>query len=258
MFSYPYLRVIAALAGVAAVIALFSYTALALRQADQWNTGPTTISVSGTGEIFARPDIATFTFAVRAEADEPADAQTQSATALNAIVAFLEEEGVEQRDIRTLSYTLNPRYDFVREVCPAGSFCPPGERVLAGYEVRQSVEVKVRTTQAAGTLIAGVGARGATDVSGVQFTIDDEEALKAQARERAIDNAKANAETLAHNLGVRIVRMTSFWEEEQYTPMPFARSGFDMAVSEEGTVAPSIPAGEDTVAVEVHMVYEVR
>jgi hypothetical protein len=260
MFTHPYMRTIVALLGVAGIVALGAYTALALKQAKYMHTGPVTISVVGEGEVFARPDIATFSFSVVAEGDDAATAQDLSAESLNAILAYLEEEEVEERDIRTQYYNLNPRYEYTQSICDTRGFCPPGEQVLRGYEVNQTVEVKVRNTDNAGELISGVGTRGATNVSGLNFTIDDEEALMAEARAAAIENAKEKAEALAEDLGVRIVRIQNFWEEQGY--MPYGRGGDMMmesaAVSNDAAVTPGVPMGENLVQSRVNIIYEVK
>lgn len=261
MFSHTYMRVIVAFVGIAAIVALGAYTALALKQAKYMHTGPVTVSVVGEGEVFAKPDIATFTFSVRAEGDDATAAQEQSATAMNEILGYLEEAGIEEKDIRTQYYNLNPRYEYTQSICTREGYCPPGERVLRGYEVNQSVQVKVRDTATAGELISGVGSRGATDVSGLSFTIDDEESLKAEAREAAIANAKEKADALADDLGVRIVRIANFWEEQGY-PQPYGYGGDMMeraAVNDDGAMsAPSVPTGENTITSRVNIVYEVK
>ncbi len=206
--------------------------------------------------MFAKPDIGQFSFSVRAEGDDAAAAQEQSATAMNEILAYLTEAGVAEADVKTTGYYLNPKYVYEDRICPAGSFCPPGSPVADGFEVSQSIEVKVRDLDSSGELIAGVGERGATDISSLQFTIDDESNLKAQARDEAIADAKAKAEVLADSLGVRIVRMIGYYEEEFYPPYYAA----DMAMerSAVGGMAPSVPTGENSISSNVNITYEIR
>jgi uncharacterized protein YggE len=79
-FSKPYNQLLATIALVGVVIALLSYAYFTLKQADQWNMGPTTISVSATGEVMAKPDIAQFSFSVRGDGVDAATAQEKSGT----------------------------------------------------------------------------------------------------------------------------------------------------------------------------------
>jgi len=260
IFSLPFMKYLVPIATVLLIVALGAYTQFTVKQARYFYSGPIIINVVGEGEAVAVPDIATFTFSVRKEAVDATTAQSQSAEVANAITAYLAGEGVEERDVKTLYYNLNPRYEYPQQICAAGNYCPPGERTLVGYEVNQTMQVKVRDTDQAGTLISGVGEFGATDILGLQFTIDDEDSLKADAREKAIADAKAKAEKLADDLGVRVVRMTNFWEDQGAYGYGY---GGDMrmesaVMSMDGGVAPSLPAGENTTTVRVNVSYEVK
>lgn len=260
-FEHAYNRALATIALALVVIALGAYAHLTLQEARYINTGPTTISVTGEGEVMAVPDIGEFSFAVRAEGEDATAAQEASAEAINEILAYLKEAGVAEKDVKTQNYNLNPRYRYEERACPPNSYCPPGERVIDGYEVSQSVTVKVRDTAAAGELISGVGDRGATNISSLRFTIDDEDALKAEAREKAIADAKEKARMLADDLDVRIVRMVGYWEDQGGYPEPYyarAEMAMDSAMGFGGEVAPSIPTGENSTISRVNITYEVK
>ncbi len=242
--------------------ALGAYTYYTVKQSQYIYSGPNTISVTGKGEVFAKPDIATFSFAVEAEDKEAAGAQEKSASAMNAIVEYLKNDGkVEEKDIKTSGYALNPKYRWEQGICTQFG-CPNGKQILEGYTVSQTVTVKVRDTAKAGDLISNVGSKGATNISGLSFTIDDDEALKRQARELAIKDARENADKLANDLGTRLGRMMNFWEDQGGTPMPM----YDMAMSAradgmggmEKIIAPTIPSGENTITSNVTIVYEIK
>lgn len=256
-FAYSHNRWLGTAILVFVVFALAAYAFLTLREARYINTGPTTINVTGEGEVVAVPDVGEFTFAVRAEGESASVAQEQSAAAINDIVSYLREAGVEERDIKNEYYNLNPMYRYEEAPCPLDArYCPPGEQILDGYEVVQGIAVKVRDTNRAGELISGVGERGATNISGLQFTIDDEEVLQAEARASAIADAQEKAHELAEDLDVRIVRIMSYWEEQPYYPMPYGKGG-DM-MEQAASAAPVIPMGENSVMSRVTITYEVE
>ncbi len=261
MFQDSHIKTIAKLVGAAAIIALLAYTYFAFVQARQISHMPMSITVDGKGEIMATPDIATFNFSVIAKEDDAVTAQSSASARMNDIVAYLKEKGVEEKDIKTTGYYLNPRYDYGETRCTEWACPPSGEPKLIGYEVSQSVDVKVRKTEDAGMLIVGVGEKGATNVGGLSFTIDDEETLKAEARDAAIADARNKAEELADKLGVRIVRMNGYWEDQGAYPM-YAGYGREMdtmsSVKTEAAAAPSLPTGENTMTSNVHITYEVR
>lgn len=254
-------RVLGALVLASLIVALLAFANNSLQESKYRFGGPTTIDVRGEGEVLAKPDIGSFSFSVLSEGENASEAQEKSAEAINAILAFLAEQGVEEKDIKTQYYNLNPKYTYEDRVCPFGNYCPPSEPVIVGYEVSQSVMVKVRDLEAAGALISGAGERGATNISSLQFTIDDQSTLEAEARALAIADAKAKAEVLAADLGLKIVRIAGFYEESGYGgyyPEAYAMAS-DMGMGgEKAMVTPSMPTGENTIQKNVNIVFEVR
>lgn len=225
-------------------------------------TATNTITVSGEGEVFAVPDIAMFSVTIEEEALEVKDAQEEATKKTNDIVAYFKESGILDKDIKTLNYNVYPQYDWVQKSCDRNGYCPGGEQVLRGYSVSQTIEVKVRDTDTAGDLLAGVGSRGATTVSGLSFTIDDEDELHAEARADAIEDAEEKAEELAGQLGVTLVRIVGFSEDGNgYYPTPYLkREVMTMAADSAmgGAVAPELPMGENKIQSNVTITYEIR
>lgn len=221
-----------------------------------------TISVSGNGEVFAAPDIANISFTVREEAKKVSDAQDKVAVKVKAVLASVRKLGVADKDIKTQNYSSYPKYEWQEgTVSCMGLNCPPyrpGKQVIVGYEVSQSVTIKVRNLESVNALVDALGTAGVTDMQGPNFAIDDEDALKAEARKLAIDKARAKAEVLARDLGVSLVRVVSFSEGENY-PI-YARAtmmsvGKDMA---ESAPMPELPQGEEKIISKVTVTYEIR
>jgi uncharacterized protein YggE len=259
MFQEPYMRKIVALVGIMAVVALLAYTYSTVKEARYMYQGPTSISVTGIGEVSAKPDLATFNFTIEAKEADATTAQNKVSDIEGAILAYLKEAGVDEKDVKTANFDLSPRYEYPQTVCTQWG-CPPAtEPKLIGYQMSETVTVKVRDAGKAGELIAGVGSKGAINISGLSFTIDDDEVQKAEARKAAIADAKEKAEVLAESLGVRIVRMNGYWEEQNGMPMPYGVGG-DMMKSESAMMAPraaQIPSGENTYTVQVNISYEI-
>lgn len=257
--SKKYVQVLLVLVLVGVVASLASYTQLTLKESRGTFAGEMTISVSGEGEVLALPDIGQFSFSVRAAGADAVEAQENSAEAINAILAYLEEEGVDEKDIKTQNYNLNPKYRYEERVCAFEGYCPPGERVIDGYEVHQSVSVKVRDLDNAGVLISGAGENGATNISSLQFTIDDESALQAEARAKAIAGAKEKAEVLANDLGMRLDRIVGF-NEGGGNSYPRIEQSFALDSAEGGSfkTAPSLPVGENEIRSNVTIMYQLK
>jgi uncharacterized protein YggE len=217
-----------------------------------------TITVSGHGEAVAVPDIATFSFSVVSQKAAVADAQADATAKANTTTAYLKAAGIDEKDIQTSNYSINPQYDYVQTACTNG-YCPGGRQVLRGYEVRQTTTVKVRDTSKAGDLLAGVGGKGATEVSGLNFTFDDPTRVQTDARDKAIADAKAKADVLAKQLGVSIVRVTAFSENSGGYPQPMAYGlGGATNQAKDMAVAPEISVGQNKVTNDVSVTYEIR
>ncbi|MCI0777568.1 MAG: SIMPL domain-containing protein, partial [Chloroflexi bacterium] len=151
------------------------------------------ISVSGTGSVFGEPDVAILTLGVEAQADSVGEARAEAAEAMDAMVTVLKDSGVEDSDIQTSRFSVEPRYNF-----------RDGEQELIGFFVNNLVTVKIRDIDETGTLIDDVVEAGGdlTRVQNLRFTIDDLEELQQEARRLAMENAKSKAETLADAGGV--------------------------------------------------------
>lgn len=217
------------------------------------------ISVNGNGEIFATPDTGSFSFSVIEEGKTVKDAQDKASKQINRVIDGVKSLGVEEKDIKTTSYNAYPKYDYMRaELCTAG-YCPPGKQVLTGYEVSQTIVVKVRDTEKAGTVLTKAGEMGAKNISGLDFVIDDMDKIQAEARDKAIKDAKEKAEVLAKSLGVKLKRIVNFSEGGYQPPMYYAMGAAKMeAQSADASVVPQIPMGENKVTSNVTITYEVE
>jgi uncharacterized protein YggE len=255
-FNMKFNRNLGSLVLVAMVIALSAYTYYTIKQSQYLYAGPTTISVTGEAEVMAIPDIGQFSFSVTASGTDANLAQGASASKINDIVAFLKDSGVDEKDIKTSGYNMYPKYKYEQAPCRVGMYCP-SEQVQDGFEVSQSIGVKVRNTDKSGALISGVGDKGATDISGIEFTIDDTSALKDEARSEAIKNAKTKAKALAKDLDVHLVEMVGFYEDEN-TPAPYYGYGDSMMKLEASAVSPEMPKGESSIKSHVTLTYQVK
>ena len=113
------------------------------------------ISVSGKGEVFAVPDIANFTFGAEETAKTVAEAQKLVTDKVNKGIEIVKAAGVEEKDIKTVGYNIYPHYNYIQPICTQFN-CPPGKQTIDGYQVSQTIEVKVRDTSKAGTILVSL------------------------------------------------------------------------------------------------------
>ncbi len=219
------------------------------------------ISVNGKGEEVSIPDIATFSFSVTETDKQVAVAQEAATKRINTALAAVRAAGVAEKDIKTTSYSINPHYEYEQGICTALR-CGPGKNVLTGYDVSQAVEVKIRDLAKAGEIFSTIGGLGVDNVNNLAFSIDDIEAVKAKARAKAIANAQAKADELSKQLGVRLVRIMSFYDSsDDMNPYYYGRGGDMMevsAVKNQAAPSPEIPTGEQEIVSKVTVTYEIR
>lgn len=216
------------------------------------------ISVEGTGKATAVPNIATISFTTMGEGKTASQAQDEATKKNNVALALLKEKGVDEKDIKTTSYNLSPKYSYPQPCYNTGVPCVYDEQRIIGYQVQQSTEVKVRDLAKVGDLLSALGDSGAGQIYGPNFTVEDEDAVRAEARKEAIEEARAKAKVLARDLGVRLVRVVSFSESGGGYPMPFYRSDMGMGGAMEVKAAPEVAPGENEIVSQVYITYEIR
>ncbi len=222
------------------------------------------ITLSGYGEVQAVPDIANIYFSINKEAKTVKEAQTLVAEVEKKAIDILKKEGIDDKDIKTINASFSPKYEYrydSKTSFPCGQFgCPPrpGSNVIVGYISTESVTVKVRNTDNVGKIMQALGEIAVSELSGPDFSIDDEESLKAEARKKAIEDAKSKAEALAKDLGVKLGDILNFSESGNYVrPMMYTK--MEMSTDSVGATAPAqLPKGENAISSEVTITYEIK
>lgn len=207
-----------------------------------------TITIQGEGRVTAVPDIGAITVSIVNENKDAAKAMDANNKQFNQLIDALRKAGIEKKDMTTSQYNVYPKYEW-----------PDGKQVLTGYEVSQSLTVKIRNLDKSGEIISLAGQNGANQVSGLTFTIDDPESLRQQAREKALQNALEKASTLARQTGTHLGKIVSFSESSSGgypTPSPI----YYDRMAESGMAnmsAPSIEAGSQDIYVYATVQYEI-
>jgi len=212
------------------------------------------VSFSASAKVFAKPDIAQISLAVKTDRQKDAATAVKNNTdKMNAVIVKVKEAGVDEKDIQTSAYNLNPEYDYTANV---------GRGVLAGYSVYQEVTVKIRDLDKVGKVIENATTAGSNQVGGISFTIDDLTNLKNQARAEAVAKAKEQAKSMSKLTGIRLGKLVNVWENSG-TPMPYLDASYSnkamTGIGGGGTIAaPEIQVGQNEISVEVTLSYEVR
>lgn len=239
-------------AGVGALLILF-LAALAMNAFKQFKyIGQSyeyrqTINVSGQGKVFAKPDIGQVDLSVVTQSGTVAKAVIENNDKMNKINQAMKELGVKDEDLKTVSYNINPNYQYIS-----------GKSSIIGYEVNQTMQVKIRDLDKTSQILEKAANLGANQVGSLTFTIDDSDKLKDEARQKAIEEAKSKAKDIASSLGIKLGRVTGFNEStNDQSAMPYY--GIGGAEGKGGAApVPAIQPGQNEIIVNVDLIYEVK
>ncbi len=220
------------------------------------------LTVSGEAKVVAIPDVATFSFGVVTEGGEDvAILQKENAKKANSIIKFIKSSGVDDKDIKTANYSIQPRYQYYKcgpSALPKADAepCPPRE--IAGYTIRQTVEVKIRDFKKAGDILSGVGERGANSVSRLSFSVDNKIKFENEARAKAIKRAKEKASAIADVSGFRLGRLLSVNESRvnYYSARQYSIPRVSDAQSQDTSV--NIEPGSQDITSNVTLQYQIK
>ncbi len=208
-----------------------------------------TITLQGVGEIAAAPDMATLTTGVVTQAETARDALDANNAAATSLMQTLRELGIEDRDLQTSNFSIQPLYE--QQLSNSDTRRDPK---IVGYQVSNSVSVRVRDLDNLGVVLDQMVTSGANSVDGIQFSVSEPADLENQAREAAVSDAMSKAELYADAAGVSLVRILEISETDYGRPMQenmvMARMSADMA---------SVPvaSGELTFSSRVSIVWEI-
>lgn len=201
------------------------------------------IVVTGEGSVHAAPNYARITSGVTTRAKTAKEAADANAKLMAAIMAALSGAGIEQKDIQTSRFSIQPVY---------ASAAPNMEQKLVGFGVSNQVNVTVRQIDKVGDLLDRLVTAGATDAGNVEFLHADTTTTLDQARQAAMADARRKAELYARAAGLSLGSVAWITEDASYAP-PMPR----MALRAAAPVATPIAAGEDTLRVQITVGYDI-
>ncbi|MFD1928457.1 SIMPL domain-containing protein [Sporosarcina siberiensis] len=172
------------------------------------------MTVTGIGNQSIAPDTANIQFEVRTENMVLTQAQQENAYVMNQVIESLLNLGISAENIKTVSYTVFPQYDYVE-----------GKQVFRGYEVINAISVKVPSIEQVGKVIDVAVQNGANSVSNIQFTVDNEELYYEKALSLALGNAVSKAQAIANTMQLQLdptpTTITEAHRDEPIGPRPF-------------------------------------
>ncbi len=209
-----------------------------------------TIATTGEASAEVVPDIATISLAVETERPKAADAARDNARAAQAIIGEIKAQGIDARDIKSLSVTLAPVYDETRD---ANGYVT--KRTLRGYAAHNSLSVRVRNIEKAGVLAGQLMDKGANRLEGIAFDYTQEEEKYDALRGDAVRDALRKANSYVSGLGLKLGRVLEIVTQAPSRVLPATMSAGIRAKSESATAVPIEP-GSEVLRTEVRVTWE--
>lgn len=208
---------------------------------------PRIISLTGHGEVRSTPDIAFITTGVVSQGATAADALAANTKAMTDLFAALKDAGLEDKDIQTSNFSVQPRYDFSNGQAPK----------LVGYEVSNNVTIKLKKIDTMGALLDKLVQTGSNQITGVSFDVSKPEEAMDQARKLATQDATRKAKLYAQAMGIELgnVMQVSEGSAAAAPPVPFVRGA---AMMKADAAPVPVAAGEQTLAVDVNVIWEIK
>lgn len=211
------------------------------------NTAKTTeFSVVGEGKAEAVPDTIYVDLGISVSNAATAEiAQNKIDEVNNKIIESLRSLGVEKKDIKTGSYNISPGY----------SYQPNRENKITGYNGSASVIVKLSDAKLASEVIAKATEAGANQINGTRFVVDKPEKYREVARNKAIENAKAQAAKLSGELGISLGKIVNMVESTSGN-QPYPIYDKMAASAPAGSEGPALEPGTQEVSSTVTLYFE--
>lgn len=202
--------------------------------------GPPEIVTTGMGEASAIPDRATIYIAVQSRATTVSAASSDNARRVTAVMDTLRALGIGGDQATTANYSVNPEMAYSTTASQA-------PRVVA-YVVNNSLLVRVKRIEDVGRVLDASLAKGANEVSSLQFSSSKADSVRSVALAAAVTDARAQADAMARAAGGSLGPLLELSTSAPVRPMALTQALVMRAAS--ATPTPITP-GEQTVSATV-------
>lgn len=188
----------------------------------QWISSPMIVTVTGSGEVNVPATNATVTFSLTSNDSSPQAAISGVTAKANAIRRVLVSSGIAEEDIAESQI-----YAVPAALVAAGA---------TGFQASIAMSAKTVHVSKITDLVASIYAGGASAVSQPVLSVENEQALDAQAYESAIKDAKAKASSIG-NKNWKFIRKIIAVSSQSSGTTSTATSKADVVTGSKDTVA---------------------
>ena len=206
------------------------------------------ITLTGHGEVRAVPDMAVINMGVVSSAETARAALDANTKAMTELMANLKAANIEDKDIATSNFSVNPRMDYGQN----GGQVPK----LVGYDVTNSVTVIVHKIDGLGALLDKAVTSGSNQINGISFSVSKPDEAMDEARKLAVKDATHKAQIYASAASINLGNIMSLSENGG---MAEPQVMFSRAKAMAADAAPvPIAQGSQILSVDVNISWELK
>ena len=229
-----------------AVILMSALLALPALAQENCADKQTTLNISAEAEVKAAPDIAMISAGVLTVSKNADAALKENAVQMNAVFTALKAAGVKDKDMQTSGITISPQYVYEQNKTPQ----------ITGYQASNNLNVVIRDLKKMGSVLDTLVAKGANQINGPTFSIENTDAFLDGARKEAVAKARKRAELYAEAAGLKIKRIVTMSESTNFGSPPRPMMAMAKLAMDEASAPSPVAKGEIGLSAQVNITYE--
>ena len=217
------------------------FTVMTYAQDQKMNQIPQ-ITVSGEGKIKIVPDQGIISLGVENAGKEAAEVKKSNDVIIDKILKFIKSNNIPSADFQTTNVSLNKNYDY--------------EKKKYNYVANQTVTVTLKDLSKYNEFMMGITETGVTNINGVEFKSSKMETYEADARKKAILNAKQKALDYVSVLNQKIGKALIISDNSQpYYPQPMFKGAMMSMRADESAPKETLAIGEIEIIANVQVTF---
>ncbi|TGD56564.1 SIMPL domain-containing protein [Flavobacterium humi] len=201
------------------------------------------INVAGEGKIKVTPDQAVITLGVENTGKEASEVKKANDIIVEKVIKFIKQNNIPQADFQTTAVNLYKNYDY--------------EKKKYNYVANQTICITLKDIKKYDEFMMGITDTGITNINGVEFKSSKLEQHQAEARRRAMLDAKQKATDYASALSQKVGKVIlisdnspSYFPQRMYKEVMMTAGAADSAMPRE-----TLAVGEIEITANVQVTF---
>ena len=203
------------------------------------------VTVVGEGKVTVVPDEVLIRARVEHEGASVKEVQSKNDKVISDLLAYLKDFGIPSEDVKTEYLRLRKEHNYSTK--------------QDYYSANQALTIKLRDLDDYQTLMAGLLEKGLNRIDGISFSSSKEDELKAEARRKAVLDAREKAEQYAQALGQEIGEAWAIREQGAQVAQPvFRQAAMKVEAFDSAASGPEIAPGEMEINTQVNVSFQLK